>query len=172
MPNNTSFIFREPTLADGAAIHRLIAECPPLDVNSAYAYLLLCSHFSSTCVVAYQADQLVGFVSAYIPPTHSSTLFIWQVAVSPVARGLGLASQMVQHLLKRITPPMRYLETTVEPDNISSRRLFKKIADHYQTTINESAFFELKHFNTLQVEPLLRIGPLRCALDKRGECNE
>lgn len=172
----SSFVFKEPTVADGAAIHQLIEMCPPLDVNSPYAYLLLCSHYAQTCIVAYQADQadqLVGFISAYVLPTEPSTLFIWQVAVSPTVRGAGVAQQMLHHLLQRKSlKKIRYIETTVDPDNSSSRRLFKKIADHYQTTINESAFFEPKHFNTAQTEPLLRIGPLCCSIEIKGENNE
>lgn len=36
-------VLRPPERKDGAALHDLIASCPPLDLNSRYAYLLLLS---------------------------------------------------------------------------------------------------------------------------------
>src|SRR5690606_39264906 len=80
--SSTRLQFRQPRRTDGAALHRLVSECPPLDVNSLYAYLLLCEHFSATCVVAESAGGLIdGFISAYVPPTRPDVIFVWQVAV-------------------------------------------------------------------------------------------
>ena len=60
-------LLREPRRKDGAAIHQLIAECPPLDLNSLYAYLLLCEHNRGTCVLAESAGgRIDGFISAYV----------------------------------------------------------------------------------------------------------
>jgi hypothetical protein len=77
---------RLPTRKDGAAIHHLISECPPLDLNSLYAYLLLGEHFSDTCVLAESAGgRINGFISAYVIPTRPDVLFVWQVAVHAIA---------------------------------------------------------------------------------------
>jgi len=97
----SSVVFRTPRRADGAAIHRLIAQCPPLDLNSVYAYLLLCEHHRDTCVVAETDGGIAGFVSAYAPPGRGDTIFIWQVAVHDRARGRRLAGSMLDHLLGR-----------------------------------------------------------------------
>ena len=73
---------RPPSRKDGAALHRLISECPPLDLNSLYAYLLLAEHFSDTCVLAESAGgRIDGFISAYVLPDRPDVLFVWQVAV-------------------------------------------------------------------------------------------
>ena len=40
-----------PAVGDAKAIHALVGSCPPLDLNSTYAYLLLCAHFAETCVI-------------------------------------------------------------------------------------------------------------------------
>jgi L-2,4-diaminobutyric acid acetyltransferase len=61
-------VCRKPTPADAADIHALVEECKPLDVNSTYAYLLLCSHFASTCIVAEDGRGLAGFISGYCKP--------------------------------------------------------------------------------------------------------
>lgn len=80
---------RRPRAEDGSAIWRLIASCAPLDENSMYCNLLQCDHFADTCVVAERAGEIVGWVSGYVLPDDSETLFIWQVAVSDAAKGQG-----------------------------------------------------------------------------------
>src|SRR3546814_263259 len=86
---------RMPHKTDASGIHRLISECPPLDLNSVYTYLLLSEHFSRACIVAGRGDTLDGFVSAYLPPERPGTLFVWQVAVHARARGQGLDRKSV-----------------------------------------------------------------------------
>ncbi len=157
-------VLRAPSTVDGAAIAQLIRSCPPLDINSTYAYLLLTEHFAHTCVVATKGTQLVGFVSAYLPPSQKNVLFVWQVAVHPSMRGQRLAVRMLEHLLQRThCQHVRYVETTVAPENRASRRLFHHLAAQYQTTIQELPFFQPHHFGEdaqSQTEPLLRIGPI------------
>ena len=154
-------LFRTPTIEDGVAIQQLIIDCPPLDQNSTYVYLLLCSHFAESCIVVQHQNQLVGFISAYIHPQRNDTLFVWQVAVHESMRGHGLAQRMLDQLLARPhLELMRYVETTVAPDNAASRRLFEQFAQRHHTSIDEIPFLEEKHFIEPQIEPLLRIGPL------------
>lgn len=156
-------ILRAPTVEDGARIHQLISDCPPLDVNSVYAYLLLAGHFADTCVVAEHQERLVGFISAYIPPNQPDVLFIWQVAVHSAARGQGLGQRMLHHLLERTgSEGIRYMETTVSPDNQASRSMFQGVARQLNTQLNENVFLEAHHFgeHAHADEPLLRIGPL------------
>ncbi|MFB5598283.1 MAG: diaminobutyrate acetyltransferase, partial [Nitrosopumilaceae archaeon] len=54
----------KPLLDDGKKIFELVKNSPPLDVNSEYAYLLLCHHFSDTCAVAKKDSKVIGFLSA------------------------------------------------------------------------------------------------------------
>lgn len=154
---------RVPTRQDGQAIHQLIKQCPPLDLNSVYTYLLLCEHFQQTCVVAEIDGELCGFVSAYIHPDRSDVLFVWQVAVHEQARGTGLGRSMLQALLGRpSTVAVRYLETTVGPDNVPSRRMFQALAASCDARIEESPLFESELFGSgnHDDERLLHIGPL------------
>jgi len=147
---------------DAASIWRLIQRCPPLDVNSSYAYLLLSHHFGNTCVVAKVEDEIVGFVSAYAPPGQPDTLFVWQVAVDPRARGRQLGAQMVLDLLSRGGPGRwRSLETTVSPSNVASRRMFKRVAREMGAELNEQTLFTQNHLGEAghEEERLLLIGP-------------
>ncbi|MGB6242069.1 MAG: diaminobutyrate acetyltransferase [Castellaniella sp.] len=153
---------RPPDRADGPALHLLVAHCPPLDLNSVYLYLLLTEHFPQTCIVAEDDRGVLGMVSAYLPPQQDEVLFVWQVAVHPRARGLGLGLRMLRQLLQRRgLRPIRWVETTVGPGNQASRRLFARLADHLQAPMRESALFDAALFGAQahEAEPLLRIGP-------------
>jgi len=156
-------ILRRPRHADGAAIHHLVTQCPPLDCNSVYAYLLLCEHFSETCVVAERDGDIEGFVSAYVPPGRADVLFVWQVAVHENARGCGLGRAMLQEILGRpVLDGVAYLETTVGPGNAASRRMFAGLARQYGAGCDESPLFDRRLFgaSSHDEEMLLRIGPL------------
>jgi hypothetical protein len=59
---------RRPRPRDAAAIWSLVRASKALDVNSPYAYLLVCSHFAATSVVAERGDSIVGLVAAYARP--------------------------------------------------------------------------------------------------------
>jgi L-2,4-diaminobutyric acid acetyltransferase len=158
-----SISLRQPTLEDGMAVFNLIKSCPPLDTNSSYCNLLQCSHFSQTSVVAEQANEKVGFISGYMIPERPDTLFIWQVAVSIKARGIGLASHMLAHILDRPhCSKIRYLETTITEDNSASWALFKRLAKTLETDLQSSEWMHKDtHFaGQHDSETLVRIGPI------------
>ncbi len=160
----TEIALSRPGINDAAGIHALVELCKPLDLNSTYAYLLLCHHFGATCVVAKSGGRIVGFVSAYRPPADQQVLFIWQVAVDPQARGTGLGTEMIQQLLARADlKNIRYLETTVSPSNHASRRMFERIAHRMNVSLQEQALFGRNCFggDDHEEEALFRIGPIQ-----------
>lgn len=161
-PASSTFTFREPGVSDGNAIHQLVGLCPPLDLNSGYAYLLLCVHHAQSCVIAEHPQGIAGFVSAYRLPAKPDVVFIWQVAVAPHARGQGLALQMLKHLLKRpALTGWRWVETTVTPSNLASKRVFESLAADLSAGCEERMFFSKEDFHDQRHEPevLMRIGP-------------
>lgn len=161
------YTLRQPQRSDGAAIHRLIGQCPPLDVNSLYAYLLLCEHHAATCIVAEgSAGRIDGFISAYFVPERPDVLFVWQVAVHARARGHRLARRMLRELLQRPgLEHVRYLETTVGPDNKASRRTFAGLAREDGAHVAEQPLFDHQAFGGADHddEMLLKIGPFQHA---------
>ncbi|HLR13792.1 MAG TPA: diaminobutyrate acetyltransferase [Burkholderiaceae bacterium] len=156
-------VFRQPSRNDGHAIQQLICQCPPLDQNSVYTYLLLSEHFTQTCVIAESAAGIDGFISAYIHPQQPDTLFVWQVAVHERARGARLGKRMLQSLLQRpdLKASIRYIETTVGPDNLASRGMFASLARGLDADTTEEALFDAALFGpqSHEDERLIRIGP-------------
>ncbi len=155
-------LIRRPGTDDGWGIYELIKACPPLDVNSAYAYLLLATQFRDRCAVATLDDgEIVGFVSGYIKTNASDTFFLWQVAVGEKARGTGLARKLVETVLRREHQAgVRHLETTITPDNDASWGLFRRLAQRWQAPLNSREYFSEEQLGgEHDPENLVRIGP-------------
>ncbi|PKM45633.1 MAG: diaminobutyrate acetyltransferase [Gammaproteobacteria bacterium HGW-Gammaproteobacteria-1] len=160
---DAGIVLRRPQLTDGQPVHALVRRCPPLDLNSSYSYFLLCSHHADTCVVARRGEDTVGFLSAYRLPAAPHTLFVWQVAVDASTRGQGLAGRMLEELLARPScAGVQFVETTVSPSNLASRRVFIRFAAQRQAAWQEEVFLSRAHFGAEahEEEVLLRIGPL------------
>jgi len=155
--------FRRPTISDANEIWNLVKNCPPLDLNSQYLYLVLCHHFSDTCIVAEVNSKIIGFVSSYIPPDKKDTLFVWQVAVRKENRGSKIASEMVSNLFYRIQEKgITKLEATVTPSNKASKSLFNSLKSQFNTKIVETPLFVKEYFGSddHEQEDLVQIGPI------------
>jgi len=163
-PDKGKVTFRRPTLEDGSAIWNLVDHCKPLDLNSCYAYLLVCRDFSETSVVAEDDGEVVGFISAYIPPPAPDVVFVWQVAVHSSQRGRKLAGRMLQEIMRcPACKHVRYLETTVTPSNKASMALFHSFARDADSNLDETEGFPARLFGGAgahEDERLLRIGPI------------
>ncbi len=155
-------LLRTPTVADARGMVRLAAASRVLDVNSDYAYLLLARDFDETCVVAEDGDRLLGFATAYRPPRRLDVLFVWQIAVAEAARGEGLASRMLDDLVRRgMASGIRFVEATVTPSNFASQSLFKSLARRHNFDCEITEGFAADAFETAghEAEDLFRIGP-------------
>ena len=145
-------------------MHGLASTCPPLEPNTCYAYLLLCTHFRESCLLAEDDEGPAGYIAGYRPPKQPDTLFVWQIGVHARGRGLGLGKRMLQAVLARTeNEDVNYLETTVAPDNPPSQGLFRSFAKDAGAECIEQEFFEPSHFggDAHEAEHLFRIGPLR-----------
>lgn len=153
--------FRAARPQDGAAMWSLVREMGGLELNSAYFYVLFCMDFARTCVVAEQDGTLAGFVLGHRPPGRPDTVFVWQIGVAPWMRRRGLAGQLLEALLANQSPPARWLEATVSPDNTASARLFRALARAQGVACGESDFMAAELFpGRHPPERLFRIGPL------------
>ncbi len=132
-----------------------------LDVNSPYAYLLLCSDFAETSLIAECAGEIVGFVGAYQPPTRHTAIFVWQILVAETGRGRGLGTRMLTALLDSVAPRgVRFLEATVTQSNVASRSLFEGFARNHGVSFHEELAFSADLFpDDHEPEIRLIIGP-------------
>lgn len=136
-------ILREPTPSDGHALNQLVGRCPPLDKNSVYCNLLQCTHFSTTSVAAIVNNRIVGFISAYCPPSDPKTLFVWQVVVDEMVRGHGIAKRMLNWLIDLPACKTAFkLSTTITLNNGASRALFESFARDCHAHLAKSVLFQ------------------------------
>lgn len=158
------FDIQAPQLTDAAGIDELVRDCPPLDPNSRYLYLLLCYHHATTCAVARNREngRLVGFLSTYRVPESPDTIFVWQIAVHADARGHGLAGRMIEDVLQREhCRDIQFIEATVSPSNKASARVFERLAERLGGRFERKPLFEQLHFGGAEheAEDLIRVGP-------------
>ncbi|MCA9827417.1 MAG: diaminobutyrate acetyltransferase [Nitrosopumilus sp.] len=158
----SSIIFREPLVSDADSIWSLVNSNPPLDENSKYLYVLLCHQFSKTCVVAEFDSKIVGFLSGFISPKNSDTLFVWQVAVDSEFRNQGVAKELVFKALSQTDSAVQFVEATVTPSNKTSLRFLQNFASDLDTTFTKSSLFPTEILeNGHEPEDLIRIGPIQ-----------
>lgn len=161
--DQASVVFREPDKFSGAEIARLVLDTGVLDVNSAYAYMLVGEHFGRTSVIAEVEGQLAGFISAYCPPDKPDTVFVWQVGVADAGRGRGLATRMLFEIVRRpACAHVSHLDTTISPSNTASMALFRGFARKLGTDVTETELFAAELFGDEgghEPEILFRIGP-------------
>lgn len=169
--------FRSARTGDGARMWSFVNEHGVLELNSAYSYMLMATHFGQHCMIAETAEQadtnadkkLAGFVLSYRPPRQPEDLFVWQIGVHPAMRGRGLAKRMLHELLGQPdNRGVRYITATVARDNEPSRALFRGFARDTNVGCDESDFFTADMFpddlgGGHEAEDLFRIGPFDSA---------
>ena len=171
--SNTDVVLRHPVLEDGTAVFDLVDACKPLDLNSHYLYLLQCSHFAPTCVVATLHGEVLAWVSGYIPPKQTDTFFVWQVAVGEKARGLGLGKKLITWVLAQQTG-IQKIHTSITPDNAASWGLFKSLARDWGSDLTSRDWFDKqshfggRHNTEVLVEIALPTSPLATFLQTQG----
>ena len=136
-----------------------------LDVNSLYAYLLICKDFAASSVIAEAVDskEVAGFITGYITPQNPEALFVWQVAVAETYQRRGIALNMLDYLaVQAISRGVKWIEATVSRTNLASRNLFQSLSSKLQASLHEQELFTEKHFGGFshECEPLIRVGPL------------
>jgi len=154
--------YRSPDKADGARMWTMVKDSGKLDLNSPYYYLTMSHWFSDSCLIAEnpQDNSLVGMVTGFRQPSDPQTLFVWQVAVDEQYRGQGIAITLLDELATKAD--IQFVEATISPSNLSSKRLFEKWAIAKEAAIVVSEGFSESYFPGQQheQEDLYRIGPI------------
>lgn len=152
---------RAPSAADGARIWELVKDTGVLDLNSAYAYMMVARNFAGTSIVAEAEGEIAGAITGHVLPEKPDTLFIWQVATNANFRGMGVASTMLHGIVDApACQGVRFMETTISPSNEASQALFRRFADDRAADVDVTTGFSEDMFPVDGHEPedLYRIG--------------
>lgn len=156
--------FRKPAYNHAADVWNLVGRCPQLDRNTLYCELLHCTHFAETCAIAERAEEVVGWLSAYRPPTEPSTLFVWQIAVHPAVRNTGVGKRLIISALNRpYCKSVTHIKATVALTNKASNSLFATLARDLGAPIRQALWFDRHaHFKgRYETEYMIAIGPIK-----------
>lgn len=170
-PNTSegSMTFRIPSPDDGLAVWQAVQRAGTLELNTAYFYLIFCSDFRDTCLIAQDGNDIAGVLIGYHPPNQPDTAFCWQIGVMKPWRGQRLGSRMLSAWLE--LPANRHVQwvtATVADDNLASDKLFQGFAASHAVPCTVSPRFTEDHFPAgHRPEPIYRIGPIRRGARKR-----
>ncbi len=158
-----SLHIRKPTREDGQSIFKLIRNVGGLDLNSEYSYFMIADLFRNQCaVVVDDKGEIHGFASGILRPEDPETLFIWQICTDNVIRGKGMAKQMIEFIIANQRTEVKYIEATIDDQNISSQSLFKSIAKHFEADVVKSIYIRQEEFSDAHTsEYIYRIGTLK-----------
>ncbi len=154
--------FRCARPEDALGVWKLVQASGTLEANTAYFYLIFCSDFADTCLIAEHEGDPVGVVIGYHPPKEPDTAFCWQIGVHPEWRSQGVASALLEQWLRLpANRDIRWLTATVATDNLASDRLFRSVARRFATPCHVTEHFTCELLQSGHApEPLYRIGPL------------
>jgi L-2,4-diaminobutyric acid acetyltransferase len=129
-----------------------------------------CHDFADTSLVARVGDDVVGFVIGYRRPAAPDTVVVWQIAVDRSQRGRGTAGALLDALVSRLAEHgVRYMETTITPDNAASNALFASLAQRWSAAMDRAGTFDAAEFpDEHESEVRFRIGPFVEAPDIRS----
>lgn len=145
---------RQPSTDDGVRLWEIARDTEVLDLNSTYAYTLLCRDFADTSIVAECDGAVAGFVTGYRRPDRPGTLFVWQVAVDAAYRGHGIAGRMLIDLLDHLAVAgVSRLETTITASNTASQELFRSVAGKRRSTLEVRDLFASHHISPTSSDP-------------------
>jgi L-2,4-diaminobutyric acid acetyltransferase len=153
--------FRPPRVDDAAAIWQAAPQ-RGIERDSCYAYLLLCSHFADTGVVAELDGGVVGFALGYRPPIRPDQAFVWQLGVTAGHDLSELGARLLdEYLSRRASFDARFLCMTCSPDDAPLRELFQQFARRRGTRCAVGPCYPSSLFATAHPdEQLLSVGPL------------
>lgn len=155
---------RNAIVDEGGMIWEMARDAGGIDLNSPYAYMIQWRNFHQTCVVAEVYGKPAGFVMAHRVPNRPDVLFVWQVAVLPEFRGMGIGLRMLEELVERpACTGVRTIEATVTPSNKASENLFSAFAEARDAEIDFGTGFAKSDFpddEPQERERLLTIQPI------------
>jgi len=155
-------IYRPPRAPDAAPIWRLAPQRGGPHHDTGYAYLLLCTHFADTGVVAELDGAVVGFALAYRPPIRPHDTFVSHLGVADGHDKAELAARLLDQLVSRqACRDSQFLCMTCNLRDLPLQTWFRQFARRRSTRCAiEPCFTSTMFPQPHPDEHLLRVGPL------------
>ena len=154
---------REPRLSEGEDIWEMVREAEDLPRRGHRLLPALVQSFASHSLVATHEGRVLGFVGGYRPRPNASSVVIWQISVAPMARRQGLATALLQALVRRqACAGVEYVEAAIPASSIAGRRLFERFARDVDAAVEVVPSGVLPRLSSEPPEPdeIVRVGPI------------
>ncbi len=169
--SSSKILFRTAQPTDGVAVWQMVQQVGTLELNTAYFYVLFCTDFRDTCLVALDGDEVIGAIIGYRQPQDPDVAFCWQIGVMPAWRGKGLAGKMLKAWVElEGNQSARWIKATVAEDNQASQSLFKRLASDLGVNCRVRKYFTTELLPSGHCpEPIYEIGPVRVSASERHD---
>jgi L-2,4-diaminobutyric acid acetyltransferase len=127
MVDNMDVIIRKAEEDDFLNVYKFVSKCKPLENYSEHFYKIMLRYFSNSCFIAEFNNEIVGYVMGFASQVDSKTFFLWQIGVFSYHRGKEIGKMLLNEFEKAgRNLGYKRVEVTVDPENISSQKLFEK----------------------------------------------
>ena len=131
--NIENFKINNITTNDIAEIRKCVSECNPLDMHTPYTYWVISNFFNECSFKISYNNKIIGFITSI--KSFKNVFFIWQMAVLPDYRNMGLVQILIDNVVKVIKKQNTYsLYVSIDASNIKSKHSFSKYAKNKNYT--------------------------------------
>ena len=115
------------TINDIPEIRKCVNKCTPLDIHTPYTYWVIANFFSECSFTISYENKIIGFITSI--KSFNNVFFLWQMAVLPDFREMGLAQILIDNVVEVIKKQNIYsLYASIDASNIKSMNAFHKYA--------------------------------------------
>ena len=124
---------------DISSIQKLISSGKPFVAPyHEYIYWVFTNYFSSSCLVAMEQEELIGFLCA-LPSKDHNSMFIMQIYTHKAKSGRGVATELLEHLRRDcLRENIASMEFSICSANEKSLGLFRSFAKKIGGKITKS----------------------------------
>lgn len=135
--NMNGFKINNITINDIPEIRKCVSECNPLDMHTPYTYWVIANFFSECSFTISYENKIIGFITSI--KSFNNVFFIWQMAVLPDFRKMGLAQILIDTIVEVIKKQNIYsLHVSINANNMESMHSFGKYARNKNYTLLKS----------------------------------
>lgn len=128
---------------DIKAVREILTQGEPFVASyNNYIYWMLGKYFPSTCLVAEENGQILGYIGALLS-AEKQKIFIWQIAVKPEERGRRIGRKLLKRiLLVAGDMGIMQLEIAINDENIPCRHMVEKLVQDLRGTITKKEKYQ------------------------------
>ena len=135
--NTDNFKINNITINDIQEIRKCVSICNPLDMHTPYTYWVIANFFSECSFKISYDNKIIGFITSI--KTFNNVFFIWQMAVLPDFRKMGLAQILIDTVVEVTKKQNIYsLYASIDTTNTESMHSLSKYAKNKNYTLLKS----------------------------------